>query len=165
MWNRTNEYISIHKSSRKYLRFIIDGIIYEFRALPMGYTSSPRVFTRLTKFLTAFCRRHKVKLSGRHVNIAWCFTFNNMCCFQVIIIMYIDDILILGVSFEDCQAKTRFWIINWFVASVGRMLSGLYLTFWFALVSSSTRRKVTWSQVSQWNTLVSHGISTIGEWP
>ena len=33
--------------------------------------------------------------------------------FQVIIIMYIDDILILGLSFEDCQAKTRFLSIIW----------------------------------------------------
>ena len=32
---------------------------------------------------------------------------------QVIIIMYIDDILILGVSFEDCQAKTRFLLLDW----------------------------------------------------
>ena len=50
---------------------------------------------------------------NRHVNIDWCTTFNDMCSFQVIIIMYKDDILILGVSFEDCQAKTRFLLLNW----------------------------------------------------
>ena len=51
---------------------------------------------------------------NRHVNIGWCTTFNDMCSFQVIIIMYKDDFLILGVSFEDCQAKTRFLLLNWF---------------------------------------------------
>ena len=55
---------SIHKNSKKYLRFIIDGIIYEFMALPMCYTSSPQVFTRLAEFLTALCRRHKVRIFG-----------------------------------------------------------------------------------------------------
>jgi hypothetical protein len=53
-------HISIKRTSRKYLRFIIDGIVYEFKALPMGYTASPRIFTRLTKFLTTFFRRHGV---------------------------------------------------------------------------------------------------------
>ena len=75
----------IHKSSRKYLRFILDGKCYEFKALPMGLCSSPEVFTRLTKFVSGFCRRYKV-----------------------VMIMYLDDILILGGSYEDCKAKTRF---------------------------------------------------------
>ena len=33
------------------LQIIIDDKIYEFKALPMGLTCSPRIFTRLTKFL------------------------------------------------------------------------------------------------------------------
>ena len=48
---------SIHKNS-KYLRFIIDGIIYEFMALHR------LKFTRLAEFLTALCRRHKVRIFG-----------------------------------------------------------------------------------------------------
>ena len=50
----------IQKKSRQYLRFIIEGVVYEITALPMGYTASPRTFTRLTKVLTAFFRRHGV---------------------------------------------------------------------------------------------------------
>ena len=76
-------YSGIKKPSRRYLRFIIDGVVYEFLALvskqtgndslysnfwkyillcfqPMGLTSSPRIFTRLTKFLTAIFRRHGI---------------------------------------------------------------------------------------------------------
>ena len=78
-------HVSIHKKSRRYLRFILDGKIYEFKALPMGLCSSPRIFTRLTKFVSGFCRRYKI-----------------------VLIMYLDDLLILGESYEDCKAKTRF---------------------------------------------------------
>ena len=42
-------HIPIHKSSRKYLRFAIDNIVYQYRALPMGLTSSARVFTKVIK--------------------------------------------------------------------------------------------------------------------
>ena len=34
--------------------------MYEFTALPMEYKASLRIFTRLTKFMTAFFRRHGV---------------------------------------------------------------------------------------------------------
>ena len=40
-------HIPIHKSHRKYLRFCFQGQVYQYRALPMGLTSSPRVFTRI----------------------------------------------------------------------------------------------------------------------
>ena len=78
-------HVSIHKRSRRYLRFILEGKIYEFKALPMGLCSSPRIFTRLTKFVSGFCRRYKI-----------------------VLIMYLDDLLILGESLEDCKAKTQF---------------------------------------------------------
>ena len=46
---------------------------------------------------------------GLHTNVSISADARSMTCvFQVIIIMYIDDILILGLSFEDCQAKTRY---------------------------------------------------------
>ncbi len=42
-------HVNIHKESRKFLRFIFDGIIYQFVVLPFGLTSSPRIFTRVTR--------------------------------------------------------------------------------------------------------------------
>ena len=39
--------VKLHNSSRKYCCFIIDGIIYEYVALPMGLTCSARIFTRV----------------------------------------------------------------------------------------------------------------------
>ena len=52
-------HISVHKKARRYTRFIVDGVVYEYlgrhiinliidfiiSGLPMGLTCSPRVFT------------------------------------------------------------------------------------------------------------------------
>ena len=51
-------HIPIHKSHRKYLRFMFQGQIYQYRALPMGLTSSPRIFTRIIKCLQQFLHKH-----------------------------------------------------------------------------------------------------------
>ena len=40
-------HVPIHRSCRKYLRFCFQGRIFQYRALPMGLTSSPRFFTRV----------------------------------------------------------------------------------------------------------------------
>ena len=37
--------VSLHKDTRKFCRFILDGQIYEYIALPMGLTCSARIFT------------------------------------------------------------------------------------------------------------------------
>ena len=42
-------HVSIHKKSRKYTRFILDGDVYEYLGLPMGLTCSPRIFTKVSK--------------------------------------------------------------------------------------------------------------------
>lgn len=55
-------HVGIHRRSRKYLRFIIEGVIYEFIALPMGYTKSPGLFTDITRFITSFCRGKNIFL-------------------------------------------------------------------------------------------------------
>ena len=43
--------VKLHEDSRKYCWFIIDGIVYEYVALPMGLTCSARVFTRVALFM------------------------------------------------------------------------------------------------------------------
>jgi hypothetical protein len=40
-------HIPIHPQSRKYLRFVHNGVAYQFRALPFGLSDSPCVFTRV----------------------------------------------------------------------------------------------------------------------
>ena len=38
-------HVPIHPSSRKLLRFVVNGNIYQFRVLPFGLSTAPRVFT------------------------------------------------------------------------------------------------------------------------
>ena len=53
-------YYSIPMSSsfRKYLKFAWRGRLYQFRALPMGLTSSPCIFTKVLKPVFATLRSH-----------------------------------------------------------------------------------------------------------
>lgn len=39
-------HIPIHPTSRKYLRFVFDGRVFQFRALCFGLSTAPQVFTR-----------------------------------------------------------------------------------------------------------------------
>ena len=39
--------ISMFPPHRKYLRFCVHGVHYQFRAMPFGITVAPRVFTKL----------------------------------------------------------------------------------------------------------------------
>ena len=40
-------HVPIHTSFRRYLRFSFDGVCYQFRVLPFGISTAPRVFTKL----------------------------------------------------------------------------------------------------------------------
>ncbi|XP_046562845.1 uncharacterized protein LOC124271730 [Haliotis rubra] len=46
-------HIPIHKTSKKYLRFVFEDRMYEFHALPFGLASAPYVFTRVMKAVVA----------------------------------------------------------------------------------------------------------------
>lgn len=72
--------ISINKSDRKYFRFLHKGKKYQFTALIMGLTHSPRVFTKILKPVFA-----KLRADG-HVSAA-----------------YIDDSCLQGTTFENVK--------------------------------------------------------------
>ena len=73
-------HIKLHEKSRKYTRFIFMGQVMEYTSLPMGLTDSPRIFTRITKFVQSFLRKQGIE-----------------CVF------YIDDILLVGTTYEECE--------------------------------------------------------------
>ena len=77
-------HISIHKKARKYCRFIVDGEVYEYLGLPMGLTCSPRIFTRVSKAAADWLRKR-----------------------GVLLIIYIDDILVLGRTKESCLRNVK----------------------------------------------------------
>ena len=77
----TNAYylIPIRPEDRKFLRFRLEGVLYEFNCLPFGLSSAPYVFTKILKHFLA-----KIRADG----------FKSVA--------YLDDILVLGDTRDEC---------------------------------------------------------------
>ena len=75
--------VGVHPHSQQFLRFIWQGQIYQFRALPFGLNTAPRIFTKLLKPVIAFLRTRNIRL-----------------------LIYLDDILIIGSSIEVLRDHT-----------------------------------------------------------
>lgn len=72
--------IPIQSSHRKYLRFFFNGTLYEYNCLPFGLSCAPLVFTKVMKPVAQNLRER-----------------------GVLLVIYLDDFLILGNSFQECQ--------------------------------------------------------------
>ena len=55
-------HIGIHRRSRRYLRFVFEGKVYQFRALAFGLNVSPYVFTRMLKTVLRHVRRLGIRV-------------------------------------------------------------------------------------------------------
>ncbi len=55
-------HIMIHPAYRKYLRFVYKGVIYQYRSLPMGISTAPRVFNRVVKWIKGYFQRRGTKV-------------------------------------------------------------------------------------------------------
>ena len=71
--------LPILRESRKFLRFIWNGIVYEYSSLPNGLSTGPRIFTKLLKPMYSALR----KLG--HTNVA-----------------YIDDSFLQSDTYKEC---------------------------------------------------------------
>ena len=71
--------IRIREQDRKFFRFIFNGIKYQFTALVMGYSCSPRIWTKLMKPVFAYLR------SLGHVSV-----------------YFIDDSCLFGETYQFC---------------------------------------------------------------
>jgi hypothetical protein len=76
--------VPIHNSHKKYLRFVFQGITYEFQCLPFVLSSAPRTFTKLLKPVIVLLRTHGIR-----------------------IVIYLDDMLILDQSPERLSSIFR----------------------------------------------------------
>ena len=68
-------HILIHHRSRKWLRFVWQGKVFQFRALPFGLSLAPWVFTRITREMCIAAHAKGIRL-----------------------LVYLDDWLILAAS-------------------------------------------------------------------
>ena len=77
--------VPIHPELRRYLRFTMGGVPYQFRVLYFGLTTTPQVFTGLMAPISAILHRYGIR-----------------------ILRYLDDWLILAESRPTCiQARDR----------------------------------------------------------
>ena len=74
-------HIPIHPASRKYLRFSLEGTVYQFQALPFGISTAPIVFT------------NRMEIVARHIR-----------SLGPNILQYFDDWLIQRLSRESLLA-------------------------------------------------------------
>ena len=81
-------HIPIHPSYRQYLRFCHEGVVWQFRALPFGLNTAPRVFTMVTAPVVAYAHLNGVSL---HV--------------------YLDDWLLNPMSEESAKQQTQ-WLLD-----------------------------------------------------
>lgn len=79
--------IPIHHTSRKYLKFIWKGTLYEFTCLPFGLSSAPRVITKIMKPVFSYSRSMGI------------------CCFY-----YIDDSLNQDKDINNCRSNAELLI-------------------------------------------------------
>ena len=77
--------IPIDKHSRRYLQFIFEGKLYQFKVLVFGLNTVPRIFSICMKPVVAF-----IRLKG------------------IMIIIYLDDILLAARTYHECLCQTNF---------------------------------------------------------
>ena len=76
--------VPIRMEDRKYLKFYWKGVLYQYTVLPNGLACAPRFFTKILSPL--FVKARKLGIQ----------------CFP-----YIDDIFVMGDTFEECQRSVR----------------------------------------------------------
>ena len=55
-------HIPMARSSRKFLRFVVNGVVYQFAALPFGLSPAPLVFTRVMGVIASYAHRRGIRL-------------------------------------------------------------------------------------------------------
>ena len=57
--------VPIHPDSRKFFKFVVDGRVYQFKALCFGLSTAPQVFTRVMAPVSSFLHSLDVTIFGR----------------------------------------------------------------------------------------------------
>ena len=53
-------HLAVHPQYRKYLRFCVQGIHYQFRAMPFGLATAPRLFTKVMSTVGSYLRKQQI---------------------------------------------------------------------------------------------------------
>ena len=77
-------HIPVAPAARKYFRFVVDGVPYQFRALPFGLNTAPREFTKLLQSVLSQFRDRAIKVHA-----------------------YLDDWAVRASSQAECERHTN----------------------------------------------------------
>ena len=77
--------IPVHQSSRKLLRFLSEGTVYQFKALCFGLSTAPQVFTSVFPAVSAWAHSHGIRL-----------------------LWYLDDWLVLASSEAEVKQHVQY---------------------------------------------------------
>jgi len=77
-------HVLIHPEDRRYVRFIWEGVHYQFRAVCFGLASAPRMFTKIMRPIMALLRAAGIRS-----------------------VVYLDDIFLMAPSRGDSLEKTQ----------------------------------------------------------
>ena len=55
-------YVPIHPASRRYLRFVWVGRIYQYQVLCFGLSTAPQVFSRVMAPVSLLCHQRGIRL-------------------------------------------------------------------------------------------------------
>ena len=55
-------HVAVHPKFRKYLRFCIQGKHFQFRAMPFGLATAPRIFTKLMSAVGSYLRSRQIQI-------------------------------------------------------------------------------------------------------
>ena len=55
-------HVPIRKAYRKYMRFYVQGVVYQYKALPFGLSIAPRIFAKILKPILALLRETMIRV-------------------------------------------------------------------------------------------------------
>ena len=90
--------VPVHQASHRYLRFCVEGAVFQFTTLCFGLSSAPQVFTRVMAPISSIMHRHGFRL-----------------------LRYLDDWLVLGSTFQDLVRARDFLL--WLCLRLGVMIN------------------------------------------
>ena len=108
-------HIPMAEEARKYLRYSIAGERYQFKAMPFGLTSAPRIFTKIMRPVVRALREKGIRC-----------------------VIYLDDLLIIAETREKANEHTREarrfleslgWTINYLKSELTPTRAIVYLGF------------------------------------
>ena len=116
-------HLKMHKGFRKYLRFCCQGQVYQFKALPFGLATAPRVFTMLIRPLAQLLHTLGIDFSyflddwlikaptlqlvllGMRITVLWCAQTGLVINFNKSELDPLQDFRFIGVRFDTKEGK------------------------------------------------------------